>query len=56
MCFTHALYTVKELEQAFMEAKSQVESGAVDCGDSDEEQTREVSSPVWEGGIWYWFL
>ena len=33
-----------------MEAKSQVESGAVDCGDSDEEQIREVSSPSGRGG------
>ena len=27
-----------------MEAKVQVESGAVDCGESDDEQPREVSS------------
>ena len=26
-----------------MEAKAQVESGAVDCGESDEEPSREVS-------------
>ena len=33
-----------------MEAKSQVESGAVDCGDSDEDQTHEVS---FLSGSWY---
>ena len=33
-----------------MEAKSQVESGAVDCGDSDEEQIHEVSSLFERGG------
>ena len=27
-----------------MEAKAQVESGAVDCGESDDEQPREVWS------------
>ena len=27
-----------------MEAKAQVESGAVDCGESDDEQQREVWS------------
>ena len=33
------------MERAFVEAKAQVESGAVDCGDSDdEEHSREVSS------------
>ena len=33
----------QELERAFLEAKSQVESGAVECGDSEEEQAHEVS-------------
>lgn len=37
-------FCVQELERAFMEAKSQVESGAVEVGDSDDENTREVSS------------
>jgi SWI/SNF-related matrix-associated actin-dependent regulator of chromatin subfamily A protein 2/4 len=36
----------QELEQAFMEAKSQVESGTVDCGDSDEDQTHEAEGYV----------
>lgn len=35
---------LQELERAFMEAKSQVESGAVEYGDSDDENTREVST------------
>lgn len=29
-----------------MEAKAQVESGAIDCGDSDDEPTREVGSGI----------
>lgn len=35
---------LQELERAFMETKSQVESGAVEYGDSDDENTREVST------------
>ena len=33
----------QELERAFLEAKSQVESGAVECGDSEDEEAHEVS-------------
>lgn len=36
----------QELETAFMEAKVHVESGAVECGDSDEEHTHEAEGYV----------
>lgn len=49
MCvYIHVLYTVcvlpQELERAFVEARAQVESGAIDYGgESEEEPTPEVS-------------
>lgn len=43
-CDTVLWYVCQELERAFMEVKVQVESGLVECGDSDDDQTREVSS------------
>lgn len=43
MCVCIYIVYLQELERAFMEAKSQVESGAVEYGDSDDENTREVS-------------
>ena len=42
-CVCVCVCVLQELEKAFMEAKAQVESGAVDCGESDEEPSREVS-------------
>lgn len=46
LCCVYVHVYLQELERAFMEAKSQVESGAVEYGDSDDENTREVSLRV----------